>query len=68
MKNIRVGSRIEMVHMDDPFFPVEPGQRGTVIFIDDIGQIHMHWDDGRTLAIVPEKDEFILLNEEDEMK
>ena len=68
MKNIRVGDRIEMVHMEDPFHPIEPGQRGTVIYIDDIGQIHMHWDNGSTLAIIPEEDEFILLDEEDEAK
>ena len=30
-----------------------PGLQGTVAFIDDAGQIHMHWENGRSLAIVP---------------
>ena len=52
------GTRIQLVHMDDPYAPVEPGICGTVSSVDDIGQIHMKWDSDRSLALVPEVDSF----------
>ena len=51
--------------MNDPHAPVPPGTRGTVDFVDDAGQIHMKWDNGRTLAIVPSEDSFRKLTEEE---
>lgn len=52
------GTRIELQHMEDPWAPVPAGTRGTVEAVDDIGQIHMLWDNGRTLALVPGEDSF----------
>jgi hypothetical protein len=57
------GTRIELVHMDDPYAPVPSGTKGTVKFVDDMGQIHMKWDNGRTLALIPEVDEFKIIEE-----
>jgi hypothetical protein len=56
-------TRIELVHMDDPYAPVPSGTKGTVKFVDDMGQIHMKWDNGRTLALIPEVDEFKIIEE-----
>lgn len=44
--------------MDDPYTPVPPGTRGTVAAVDDVGTIHMKWDNGRTLGVVPGVDQF----------
>ena len=44
--------------MDDPYAPVPPGTRGTVAAVDDVGTIHMKWDNGRTLGVVPGVDQF----------
>ena len=52
------GTRIELIHMDDPHAPVPDGMRGTVHFVDDAGHIHMKWDNGRTLSIATDKDTF----------
>lgn len=52
------GTRIELISMDDPYAPVESGTQGTVEFVDDMGQIHMRWDNGRTLALIPGEDSF----------
>ena len=51
------GTRIVLNYMDDKW-AVPPGTRGTVAHVDDAGQIHPKWDNGRTLAIVPEVDSF----------
>lgn len=56
------GTRILLNHMDDKW-AVPPGTRGTVQLVDDSGQIHPIWDNGRTLAIVPEIDSFRKLTE-----
>ena len=61
-KQYPAGTRIKLINMDDPWHPVEPGTEGTVEFVDDIGQIHMKWDNGRTLALVPGQDEFEIIN------
>lgn len=56
------GTRIELGHMDDPCHPVPDGTLGTVDHVDDAGQIHMKWDNGRSLAIVPEVDDFSIVD------
>ena len=47
--------------MDDPYAPIVPGTEGEVDFVDDIGQLHMKWDNGRTLALAPGEDSFTVL-------
>ena len=58
-----IGTRIELIHMDDPYVPIESGMRGIINFIDDAGNLHMKWDNGRTLAIVPGEDQFKVIDE-----
>jgi hypothetical protein len=58
-KNID-GKRIKMISMDDPD-PIEPGTMGTVIKIDGAGQIQVKWDNGRSLSVIPEEDQFEIL-------
>lgn len=52
------GTRIILEHMRDPWNPVPSGTTGTVEHVDDAGQIHMSWDNGRTLALQPGIDTF----------
>ena len=58
------GTRLELISMDDPQ-AVPPGTRGTVIYVDDIGQIGMAWDNGRSLSLVPGEDNFRKLTPEE---
>lgn len=46
--------------MDDPQ-AVPPGTKGTVKFVDDIGSIHCHWDNGRSLEVIPGEDSFHMI-------
>jgi len=58
------GTRLELISMEGECdMPV--GLRGTVEFIDDAGQIHLRWDNGRSLALVPGVDSFRTLTSEE---
>ena len=59
------GTRVMLLNMNDRLAPVPEGTRGTVKHVDDLGQIHMEWDNGRTLALVPGEDSFRTLTEEE---
>ena len=63
--NYPPGTRIRLLSMDDPYAPIPSGTKGTVVHVDDAAQIHMKWDNGRTLAIVPGEDSFRKLTDEE---
>ena len=44
------GCRVELLQMDDPQAP-PIGTLGTVIGIDDLGTIHVNWDNGSGLGV-----------------
>ena len=49
-KGYKAGDRIELIHMKD-IDAIPNGTKGTIDYIDDIAQLHMKWDNGRTLAV-----------------
>ena len=55
------GTRIQCIHMNDPFNPIPSGTKGEVDYIDDLGTIHMLWDNGSCLGLIPDEDEFIII-------
>ncbi|MBP3508248.1 DUF4314 domain-containing protein [Oscillibacter sp.] len=63
-KQYPAGTRIKLNAMDDPYNPVPPGTLGTVQRIDDVGNMHMQWDNGRTLALVIGHDSFSIVQPE----
>ena len=50
-KEYPVGTRVELVQMDDPQAP-PVGTKGTVRGVDDIGSIMVAWDNGGSLSVV----------------
>lgn len=56
--NYEPGTRLELISMDDPYSKIPPGTRGTVMCVDDIGTIHVKWDNGSGLGLVPGEDAF----------
>ena len=59
------GTRIELISMSDPYAPIQPGTQGVVSGVDDIGQLHMLWSNGRTLAVIPGEDNFKVIPQQD---
>lgn len=59
------GTRVELDSMDDPYAPIPSGTQGTVEFVDDAGQIHMSWDNGRSLALIYGEDSFHIIKEQE---
>lgn len=46
---------------------VPPGSKGVVDYVDDIGQIHMKWENGSSLALNVEEDRFEIITQQDEI-
>ena len=45
------GTKVELVYMNDPYVHIEKGTHGTVMTVDDIGTIHVRWDNGSQLGV-----------------
>lgn len=56
-----VGKRVRLDAINDPYTTIKPGTLGTVGFIDDMGTIHVDWDDGRQLGLVPGQDRWTVV-------
>ena len=63
MKDQLKGKRIELISTTDPYTELKPGDRGTVDFVDDMGTIHVNWDNGSQLGLVPGEDQYQLLED-----
>jgi hypothetical protein len=55
-----IGKRIRINHMED-ILPVPDGTEGTITGIDGIGQIQVKWDNGSSLSIIDEIDDYEIL-------
>jgi transcription antitermination factor NusA-like protein len=54
------GKRVRCIKMNDEY-PVPSGIIGTIMYVDDIGTIHVKWDNGSTLGLVQNEDEYKIL-------
>jgi hypothetical protein len=62
------GMRVRLIQMGPDPDPIPNKTEGTIRRIDGIGQIHVDWDNRRTLALDPNIDKFELLpNDEDQI-
>jgi hypothetical protein len=61
--NELTGKRVRIVRLEDPYTNLKPGDEGVVRGVDDMGHILMNWDNGSTLNILPEMDEFDIIEE-----
>ena len=57
------GTRLCCDRMQDDPRPIEPGTCGTVVGVDDAGQVMMKWDNGRSLSLIPGLDSFHIVQQ-----
>ena len=62
-KKYPVGTKLQLLSMRNEKYPVLPGTVGEVTHIDDAGSIHMRWENGSSLALIPEIDSFQTVSE-----
>ena len=55
------GVRVVVLKMDDPL-PAEAGTQGSVDHVDDIGTIHVKFDNGRFIGLIPDMDAFEIVS------
>lgn len=62
---VHAGQRIQLVSTSDQYTRLKPGDRGTVRRVDHLGTVHVNWDNGSRLGLVPGEDDWIpVLSEE----
>lgn len=54
------GMRVKLIYMEDLQAPA-PGTEGTVRYVDDLGTLHVAWDTGSSLGLVPGVDTWKIL-------
>lgn len=64
MDRLLSGKRIKLIRMEDPYTNLSYGDEGTIDYTDDIGQIHVNWDNGSKLSVIPDIDEYEILEKE----
>lgn len=47
------GKRITLIRMGEDPNPIKAGEQGTIRGEDGMGHIHVDWDNGRGLALIP---------------
>lgn len=58
------GTRICLDRMENDPNPIPSGTMGTVVAVDDMGQLIMKWDNGRGLSLIPGEDSFHVVQQE----
>lgn len=56
-----VGTVVELIRMDDVHAPLS-GTRGTVFHVDDIGTLHVDWENGSRLGLIVGEDAFAVIS------
>ena len=55
--------RVKLIRMEDPYTDLKKGDEGTITGKDSLGQILVKWDNGSTLSLIPEIDEYQIIEE-----
>lgn len=61
LKELKIGQRVKAIQIKDPYTELKSGDCGTINFIDDFDTIHVNWDSGLYLGIIPEIDVFEII-------
>jgi len=58
-----IGKRVKLILMnDDPKTnPIAPNTMGTIMSVDDMNYYRVKWDNGRVLNLLPDEDEYEII-------
>lgn len=62
-KKYPTGTIVQLISMNDEQAP-PGGTIGKVMFVDDAGSIHVKWQNGSSLALIPEVDSFKVIKKD----
>jgi hypothetical protein len=54
------GRRVRLIRCDDSYTRLKPGTKGIVTFVDGLDTVHVAWDDGSRLGLIPGVDQWEL--------
>jgi len=58
-----IGRRVRLIACDVRLTSLQPGHTGTIEQVDSLGTVHVRWDSGASLGLVPGEDRWTLLPE-----
>lgn len=67
-ENYPLETKIKLLKETEDKQPILAGTIGIVDYIDSEGQLHMKWENGRTLALIPEVDQFEVISKPEKIK
>lgn len=59
--DVQVGDRVLLTCCNDPHSTMQPGELGTVSMVDGLGTVHVNWDCGSRLGLIPGVDFWTVL-------
>jgi hypothetical protein len=72
IKPVVLGKRIELVHTDNPYADLKPGDRGTVVDVSELSyedkplKVWVLWDSGSRLTILQGREDYRMVYEDEE--
>ena len=57
-RKYEMGTVIVLEQLGEDPRPVGPGSKGEVLYVDDIGTVHVRFENGRRMGLVPGEDLF----------
>ena len=55
------GLRVRLLSTTDGYTKLKSGDEGTIDFVDDLGTVHVKWDEGSSLGLVPGEDRYTII-------
>jgi hypothetical protein len=62
MKTDLKNKRVRLINMVDDYTKLKSGDEGTIQYEDDMGTIHVKWDNGEHLGLLPDVDKYEILD------
>ena len=61
MTDSLVGRRVRLDRCTDQYTRLQPGVEGTITSVDSLGTVHVNWDNGSRLGLIPGEDDWTVL-------